>query len=218
MEKLLKYSKDLIIIVLLVVILIQSTCNGNKVNTKTFVNNLYDTIQVDDNKFKTSVFESNKQLLLAIKTQDSTIKRLQSVVKEHRKVLKETNTVTVFDTKVEFDTIVKTVVKDSIIEVKYVDDWIDLSTEISDSAKIDLVVTNKYDVVIGDEGGLFKSKPFVQITNLNPYSKVTDMKTYRVKVKQKRFGIGIQLGFGVGSDMKFSPYLGIGVNYNIIKF
>jgi len=34
--------------------------------------------------------------------------------------------------------------------------------------------------------------------------------------KQKRFSIGPTIGYGLTSDMKFRPYIGIGINYGII--
>jgi hypothetical protein len=49
------------------------------------------------------------------------------------------------------------------------------------------------------------------------------MRVYQVSVpKQKRMGISFQTGFGGVYDMKnnnisYGPYVGLGLNYNIIK-
>ena len=41
-------------------------------------------------------------------------------------------------------------------------------------------------------------------------------------VKKKRFGIGPQIGFGIGSDlsgnMKIGPYIGFGLSHNLLQF
>jgi ABC-type multidrug transport system fused ATPase/permease subunit len=48
--------------------------------------------------------------------------------------------------------------------------------------KLNLSITDKYDVVIGTEpDGLFKRKGFAEITNLNPYSQTKTMKAYQKK-------------------------------------
>lgn len=42
----------------------------------------------------------------------------------------------------------------------------------------------------------------------------------RIKDKPKRWGIGVQVGYGitVGKQPQFSPYIGIGVSYNLFQF
>lgn len=35
--------------------------------------------------------------------------------------------------------------------------------------------------------------------------------------KQKRFGIGVQVGYGL-TEKQLSPYIGVGVSYNILRF
>lgn len=35
---------------------------------------------------------------------------------------------------------------------------------------------------------------------------------------KKRWGLGVQAGVGVGRDLKFTPYIGIGVTYNIFSW
>ena len=42
----------------------------------------------------------------------------------------------------------------------------------------------------------------------------------RIKDKPKRWGIGVQVGYGitVGKQPQFSPYIGIGVSYNLFTF
>ena len=41
-----------------------------------------------------------------------------------------------------------------------------------------------------------------------------------VKSKPKRWGVGVQLGYGISikGEPKFSPYIGLGVSYNLLQF
>ena len=62
----------------------------------------------------------------------------------------------------------------------------------------------------------------------NPYVNITGMqsvmidprqsKTLKKYFKQKRWGIGPQIGIGVDKNLKFTPYIGVGVSYNIFVF
>ena len=36
--------------------------------------------------------------------------------------------------------------------------------------------------------------------------------------ERKRWGVGLQIGYGVSPDMTFRPYIGVGVSYNLIRW
>ena len=38
------------------------------------------------------------------------------------------------------------------------------------------------------------------------------------EVEKKRWGIGVQAGYGLSADGSLSPYLGIGLSYNLIRW
>lgn len=38
------------------------------------------------------------------------------------------------------------------------------------------------------------------------------------EVERKRWGIGVQAGYGIAADGSLSPYLGIGLSYNLIRW
>lgn len=65
---------------------------------------------------------------------------------------------------------------------------------------------------------------YAEITNLNPYSTTKDIRVFNVAVpKQKKWGIGIDLGFGINYGLNsrkldYGPYVGLGINYNIIEW
>jgi hypothetical protein len=101
-------------------------------------------------------------------------------------------------------------------ESRYSDKWIDYDIKTYvDSTNFKLSIINKYAIVLGYN----KKVPFADVINYNPYSKVTVLRTFQVSVpKQKSWGIGFSTGIGLSYDLRPRPYIGVGVNYNIIKF
>lgn len=71
------------------------------------------------------------------------------------------------------------------------------------------------------EGGLFNRKTFIQVeaSNANPHNIIENMKVYRVATKkQKRFGLGLQAGYGFSEGVQPRAYIGIGIHYSLINF
>ena len=52
----------------------------------------------------------------------------------------------------------------------------------------------------------------------DPNMKIVDITGGSLVKPIKKFGIGVQLGVGVNHQLNYSPYLGIGLNYNFIRF
>ena len=72
-----------------------------------------------------------------------------------------------------------------------------------------------------DKGGLFKPKKYyTDIYSPDQNITINGLKTYRkeVLIKPKRVGIGVQFGYGLSSDFKIAPYVGVGISYNLISF
>jgi len=81
-----------------------------------------------------------------------------------------------------------------------------------------IIIPNKQSIVIGDKKtSFFKNKYQINVINSNPYIKTTNLESFVYKEKKKRFGIGLQFGYGINS-LRLSPYLGIGLNYSLIQF
>lgn len=179
-------------------------------------------------------FQSNSSKdFLKIKSQDETIIRLQNLVRKYESKLKKTGTsATVISTNTNVNsstptsvTEKDTVIIDSLIYVypEYTSNinmggWI-TGTGISnkDTTRLNLQIRNDYDVVIG----VRNNKYYADVTSHNPY---TDIKTVRTYVtspsKPKKLGLGINAGYGITINQKLSlsPYVGVGVNYNLIEF
>lgn len=65
-------------------------------------------------------------------------------------------------------------------------------------------------------------KNYIDLYSNDPRITVNGAKTYRIKEDPpNRFGIGLQTGYGLGKDgnvIRLLPYVGIGLNYNLIEF
>lgn len=106
--------------------------------------------------------------------------------------------------------------------LRHFEPWIQGYMQMSkDTSILDLNIKNDFVVAIGFEKRNFWKRdiPFAQITNLNPYTKTTDMKVYKVSMpKVKRFGLGIGVYGVLTTDFKFTPAIGAGLQYNLIRF
>lgn len=88
-----------------------------------------------------------------------------------------------------------------------------------DSTTFNPVITNQFSILISGNS----KNPIVQVTDLNPYTSTTALRSFQLinTLRQKSWGIGIQLGYG-GQLYKgvtnISPYIGIGINKNLISW
>ena len=73
-----------------------------------------------------------------------------------------------------------------------------------------------------DLWGVLKKKektPSIIITSENSYIKTLSVSSIKFDMpKPKRYGIGVQIGYGITREFKLSPYVGIGLSYNAIRF
>lgn len=67
---------------------------------------------------------------------------------------------------------------------------------------------------------LFKKDEYiVSYVDKNPYSRTTQLVNVSLAQKApKRFGIGVQAGYGFQQGIMPRPYVGIGLSYNFIRF
>lgn len=189
------------------------------------------------NLAKIQIMQTDKAKdFLNIKNLTGTNLELQNLIKSQGKKIKDLTAALVIESNTSYtdtlrmfypiggDTIVfsKSVLLDSISN-----EWIDVMFGFNRGfSYLDVNIKNKYEIVMGFEGGnLFKRGiPYATITNLNPYTSTKEMRVYQVRVpKQKRFGLGFQAGFGGVYDIQqksigYGPYIGVGVNYNIINW
>lgn len=224
----------------LIIIILLKQCESykDKYNTeKDLINSLQDTLKVWKDKdslnhAKIQVIETQKTKdFLNLQTKNEEIQKLQQLVKDNQKKLKDKGSVTYIAGKTKFDTVFITkleyveILGDNTIHDSISNSWITSHFGFSkDSVYFDLTVTNRYSVIIGEEKeGLFKPpRLYVEVINENPYSETTSLRTYQVSnnSKPKRFSIGPMIGAGISYNKRFifTPVIGIGLQYSLIKF
>ena len=183
------------------------------------------------NHAKIQVLETEKvRDFISIKSSDSTIVKLQALVKEYKNKIKNQGSITHIGSETGIEGSAPTIItKIDSIYPTYTSNfnlkgWV-TGTTVSDKNKttIDLKVKNEYSVIVGEERqGLFKpKKPFVEVINRNPYTETTALRTYQVTQKPpKKFGIGPVAAYGVelNGTPSFGVFVGIGLQYNLIRF
>jgi hypothetical protein len=172
----------------------------------------------------------NANQILELNSNKQTVIRLQDELKQYKGGV--TNS-TAFTGQTKFDTIIKTEIKyvydtlfqdgDTILiplqkyAVHHNDRWIGVNFD-SDSSntKISIQVENEYSVSLVKN----KKKYEAIVKNYNPYSSISEISAVSLQglPRTKRFGIGLQIGYGINSSFKIQPYLGVGMSYNVVRF
>ena len=152
---------------------------------------------------------------------DEEIVKLQSLVKSYEKKIKDgTGTYIVIEGETKYDTSYIEVIVDPLsLQINVENEWIKCMASREDSiVDFSLSVRNEYELVLGEDKKL--KKLYAEVTNLNPYSSTSMMRVYQSNtIKKKRFGLGVSLGGAIIPFKPYvTPYIGIGINYNIIQF
>lgn len=188
------------------------------------------------NAAKIRSFEvSEVKHFLNLATKDSTILKLQKLVAKNKGVISKQGSVSIINTESHSEATVPTkITNDPLIpeKEKYpvyesnfnLKGWIwGSSIATRDSTSYKLNYKEELSLVIGREKhgflGLGKSTPYADVTLYNPYSSVKDMRVYDTKLPPaKRFGIGPNVSYGVGSGFKTQVFVGIGISWDVIQF
>lgn len=239
-----KIAKEILIIVtgLLVLKVLYNKHIEKNVYTS-FNKELKDSLKQYKNKYneevsKISILEgsSNKQFV-ELASKDSQIIKLQQLVKENNKRIKHGGSVTNITNQTDISSLTPTIITEpDTVEVEHYtyiypryettvnkDGWIvGKMIATKDSVELDVSINNEYNIIMGREGGfLRKKKPFIEITNKNPYTTTKTLRTYDVSApKPKKIGIGLYGGYGVTIEKtpRLVPNVGIGLSYNLIRF
>ena len=184
-----------------------------------------------ENLAKIQVLETrNQKTFLAFKSQDSTIQELQDLVKQNRRLFKNSKgSAGIIKSETKIDTTAATVVsqdKDNspIYTSSIKDKWFTANTiATKDSTQISLSTLHNISLVMGSEGqGLFKKrKTFATAKDDNPYSNIQDMRIYNVTEDKKHFVIGPSVNFNATlSDgvVRAGWGVGFGVTYKLFEF
>ena len=152
-----------------------------------------------------------------IKSKDKDIQELQELVKKYKNVQAATviKTETKVVEKIVNKPIFDTVSRETAYYSKFDLDgfvWGEIIAK-KDSTDLILNIRNDFNIVSHYD----KGKLVLDVSDKNPYSITKSQRSYINLPKQKRWGLGINAGYGV-SKSGLSPYIGLGVNYNLINF
>lgn len=220
--------KWLLLIALVVIGLITiKTCNGYKdtLNERELlVKSLNDSIQYFKdkdglNKARISVLEtSNLEYFTSLELRDQEIKNLQNLVSKNRKNLKSA---TIIKTETKIDTIIKVVEKltDDVRKSRFnFDDWVyGEILSFPDSIGIDLRIKNNLSIVHKKD----KKGSYVEVFDKNPYTITKSIRSYYKldkSMKKSNWSLGINASYGVNYKGEFMPYIGLGINRDLISF
>lgn len=175
----------------------------------------------------------NSKAFTDLASADSTITKLQKLVKKYEDNIKKGGSVTTIGTEANINIVTPTKIEgvtkvNDTIHANYKSDfnikgwvWGTVSAT-KDSTTIDMRFKEEIDVAIGTEKtgflGLGKSKPFAEVTLHNPFNEVKTLRAYSTKsLPVKNFGVGPVVAYGVGPGFTTGLFVGIGATYSILK-
>jgi len=225
--------------VIIMAILLIGSCDRNR-SMQSLYDATQDTLSIRTNELGQQIASidalraSSAKDLLSLKTKDSTIIRLQGVVKDYKGkissatvITNETSdvgtTVTVIGSSDTVFTDTETLVYPTYESV-WDEQWsMGYITANKDSISRKIRVKNEFDITVGwANKGLFKKKEFeVSVLNKNPNTVTTELQTFKVEVPKKRFSFGVQAGYGLlidKSGLSTGVYLGGGVSWIMLRF
>lgn len=222
-----------IIVILAIICAIQAKVmndkNSENRGLNSFIYSLNDTIvhlkRKDGlNAARISIMEvSNYSMLLSLKSTEPIMGKLQ---KEALYYKDKASQIVYIQTETIVEKQVPTIESSDdnqkpVYSFNFKDDWISLRGQARfDNTDFDLSIKNDYSVAFVQNNNM----PHVVVTPMNPYSNVNDIRSFRIpQQKQSRFGIGVTAGYGFLYDysekrLPHGFFLGIGLNYNFIKF
>lgn len=159
----------------------------------------------------------NSKKIISLQTKDKEILKLQEAVKEYQNKINKGGAVTVFETINKIDTVLVAQADRDTLRFFLSDKWVDMEMTIYQKKEMELayLFRDEFKIITGKD----KGKAFVEITSLNPHSTVKNLRSYinTPKEKNKNWGIGPYIGYGIGSN-GLTPTVGVGLQYNVLKF
>ena len=210
----------LIFIIIIIIFCVKACNNGIRKENSKLIESLNDSISYYRDvegilHSKISIIEDDYFLKLKIK--DKEINELQNLVRKYKNVKSatiiktETKIVEKIVNKTFLDTISNTPIYESSFNLKdYI--WGNIVAK-KDTTDIKINIKNDFNIVTYKERG----KLVLDVSDKNPYSVTKVQRSYINLPKQKRFGLGVNAGYGIIKS-GLSPYIGLGVNYNILNF
>lgn len=223
-------------IIILIALLCLSRCGDSKKEKQ--MDSDRDILSKRNTEYKEIITKANNKIYSqeqALVKAGETIETQADII-DH---LKKVNTVVSMTVKTQYDTVRVSIDRPIYKEINGISylktpatfskkaEWYSISGEIQTGGNIKfdtLSFITKPSIFIGYSRKTFlqtitfqKAKRTVVFKDANPYSKVLSMENIAVEEKKNRVSIGIQGGYGM-TLFGPSPYIGIGIQYNIIRF
>jgi opacity protein-like surface antigen len=158
--------------------------------------------------------ESYSDLKRQARSSNDEIKRLKSIVDKKTQTAVIIKNHTIIKEIAKTDTIYKDVLGWPIYKTDKKDRWKEYSIVSGrDSTTLNIKLLNEYEI----KHQWKKSHLELTVKNLNPNTYTDNIISYTVQERKKKIGLGVQAGYGVGRN-GITPYIGIGISYNIIRF
>mgnify|MGYP001691746864 FL=1 len=190
-----------------------------EINSKRLIEQLNDSLRsYRDKEGKmisriSSIEVDNMSFFKQLEVKDKTIQELQKLVK------KGTFAASIIKTETKVDTVFRTTKIKDTVNITYETDfdvqgWIWGTVAMNrDTTSLRVFTRDQYDIRLSKE----KDGTYIDVINHNPFSTTQEVRSVYKLPKQKKFGIGVNLGYGMTS-YGLSPYIGLGINYNLINF
>lgn len=227
---------SLVIIVIALVLMQLKTCKRVTDNQKLY-NAISDTLTTYRNErglvesYIDLIETNNEKQFLKLKTNDSTIKWLQTTVRHYKgklntALIANVNTTSEGGLKTIKITQTDTLTIDSIKYVfpEYAVDWSN-KWEVGsiranrDSIFRNIKIKNEYEFTIGKQkNGWFKKRESeVKLVNLNPNTVTKELRAFNISTKPKRWVFVLQVGYGITSELKPTTYAGAGLGFVLFQ-
>lgn len=184
------------------------------------IESLTDSIQYYKDNYnvlhsKISIIEADN--FTKINSKDKDIQELQELVKRYKNV--QAATVIKTETKIVEKIVNKPILDTISKEIAYYSKfdlqgfvWGEIIAK-KDSTDLILNVRNDFNIVSHYD----KGKLILDVSDKNPYSVTKSQRSYINLPKQKKWGLGISAGYGANKN-GLNPYIGLGINYNLLSF
>ena len=106
-------------------------------------------------------------------------------------------------------------------EFNKTDKWLRLYGEFNNTGKLDISLKLNFDADLITGIDKKTKKNTALLTTSCPYIGIVSFNSIKLDAQKKRkYGIGLQVGYGLSNSnpVKASPYIGVGLNYNLIQW
>lgn len=214
------YTVFIIAVILSYITFFSYTVYKDRNYSSSRIESLTDSIQYYKDSYnvlhsKISIIEADN--FTKINSKDKDIQELQELVKRYKNVQAATviKTETKIVEKIVNKPILDTISKETAYYSKFDLEgfvWGEIIAK-KDSTDLILNIRNDFNIVSHYE----KGKLVLDVSDKNPYSITKSQRSYINLPKQKKWGLGISAGYGANKN-GLSPYIGLGINYNLLSF